>query len=288
MGFAACTSMSNIQKETKGLERKVNESISALGKRICDQLGEGVHHSITDSQDPSAEYQVRCEEHGGREVIEINNFKVNERMNYPVPKRLNKETLKEYVADKEIILFGDEHHEESKERTMQFKESLSILKESGFNYIGLEIMYPFQGAIEDYEQEKISREKLLQTLPFYPYDNEKFVEMIDEAKAQGMKVICLDNRDRGRKIERDEYMRKKVEEVRKKEGKLAALVGAAHVRDARTTEFYIPSEVNIPGAVQVVKIKPLARRLIEQYGKANIGTIDLTGCDDSYIDACVE
>src|SRR3989338_6506701 len=122
MGLAACATHGINPSSSTTLERRVNEPIPDFGRRICKEAGEGVHRFVPDANNETAQYQVTCEEHGGIDVLEINNFSVHERMDYPVPEKLTKETLKEYVADKAVVMFGNQHDETYDEKRMPGRE----------------------------------------------------------------------------------------------------------------------------------------------------------------------
>ncbi|MBI2662243.1 hypothetical protein HYX11_02180 [Candidatus Woesearchaeota archaeon] len=272
------------------IERLINESLYNFGKRVCGSLGEGIHPMISDVQDKTTFYQVVCEEHGGFDVINLNEYTAGERFDYPQPLKLTLETLLDYVKKKKVILFGEDHDKSRRKDAGIFVSYIPKLKETGFTHLGLEIDRDYQGLIDQYvgNPNTENRQRLFSQLPYYQFTMEDILMIINQAIRTGMPIVCLDNLDPKRDKPRDEHMKIKIDTVLKNGGKVAAFLGGAHTRWSKESEFQYWGDKNIRGSVQSLLIKPLGRYLVEAYGTDTVGLVDLTGCYDSYVFACVE
>ena len=204
----------SFESSVKFPQKVAGETDRQFGKRVCGEKGEGSHTMIP-GVDLNDRYQVTCEEHGGFIVYNLNTDELNQ-FDYPKPVKLSKDQIAEYVADKKVVLFGEEHSEKNRWQTLLFADMVPELKKAGVTHIGLELDRRYQNDIDQYMQNPnfLTQEKLLDELPFlHDFDNEDFVLKINAALDNGLEVMCLDNRDPDRKISRDAHMKKKIDEV---------------------------------------------------------------------------
>ncbi|MBT5022198.1 hypothetical protein HOK51_05385 [Candidatus Woesearchaeota archaeon] len=279
----------SFESSVKFPQKVAGETDRQFGKRVCGEKGEGSHTMIP-GVDLNDRYQVTCEEHGGFIVYNLNTDELNQ-FDYPKPVKLSKDQIAEYVADKKVVLFGEEHSEKNRWQTLLFADMVPELKKAGVTHIGLELDRRYQNDIDQYMQNPnfLTQEKLLDELPFlHDFDNEDFVLKINAALDNGLEVMCLDNRDPDRKISRDAHMKKKIDEVISSGGKLAGFLGAAHVRWSKESSFYMEGGEVIGGLDVGYMIRPVGRKLVDAYGTENVGLVNLDHCFDQYIFACVE
>jgi len=263
-----------------------------FGKDACEKYGEGQHFI------GKPESQVACEEHGGFRVTSWDRegkFNYYE-FDYPEPLRLTKDNSKSYFCDKRVVLFGEDHQPKKKKDLKLFLDYIPRLKTCGFSHVGIEVDARWQKKINYYTQNPNteSREELLGDLQEIYLENtsKDKLDIIDLAIEYQMQVVAVDNVENvEREIPRDQHMKEAIDVVLKDpEHKIAVFMGGAHIRWSKETTFHYGEIEYIGGvaAMNTARIHPLGRRLIDEYNKEQIGLVDLTGCYDPYIFACVE
>lgn len=181
--------------------------------------------------------------------------------------------ISDYLEGKRIVLFGEDHSELQREDAQQFIEYLPQVKQAGFTHIGLEIDAEDQSDIDAWQKER----KTLGQVESYPaHVVEDWKRILDVAKEQELSVLCIDTR---KKENRDIFMKRRIDRVLEKEGKIAVFIGATHVSTARRESMFPYS---------LAYFRPLGNYLVSEYGKEEIGLVDLNGCMNPNIPACVE
>lgn len=150
----------------------------------------------------------------------------------------------------------------------------------------MEIDYRWQKSVDKYAADPTPENKahLFRELPYVDPTKAELVNIIEAAVQQGLSVVCLDNRNPEVKILRDEYMKSEIDKVVQQGGRLAVFVGTAHIRWAKQSQYNYETTGNV---MRFQLFKPLGRFLVDEYGKDKIGIVNLMGCYDSYVFACV-
>lgn len=259
-----------------------SESFQEFGERVCAEEGEETRFS--------GKYQITCEEHGGIRIVDTEAIETMGKFHYPESRRLSLEELVVYVADKIVALFGEGHNPEDSLDAEQFITYLPRLKQVGFTHVGMEMSYRLQGVVDDYVSNPTTenRNTLLKVMPYYDFTKKEFLQVIDAAIQHHLPVVCLDNLDKGRTIARDQYMKKKIDEIVGGGGRIAAFLGAAHVSTKKEELTGYAGNDFGGGVYGLLTINPVGRELVREYGSEKVGLIDLTGCSNSYIPVCME
>jgi hypothetical protein len=291
--FSACTSTPFFDgrlKTQKPIERLVNEPLKEFGQRVCNIKGEGIHFRITDAKYKKNLYQVKCEENRGIQVSEVNNTYFSKRFNYPVPTLLESNNIDEYLNKKKVILFGEDHGEDKRFDVKIFVSTIKYLKRAGFTHIGLETDKRYQELITFYVNNPSIQNKnvLFRDLPLYKFTIEDKLLIVDEAIKYDMQVVCIDDWSLNKTKPRDVMMKDEIMEIVKEDGRIAVYNGKSHIRWSKLSESMYWGDEKVGGLQPIRIFKPLGRYLLESLNKKDIGLIDLTECNDSYIFACMK
>ena len=146
----------------------------------------------------------------------------------PVSRMLSRSELKTYLKNKKVALFGESHTVDLDGRIfddlrddVRFRKILPMLKQLGYTHVALEIEYHFE------EQVQRGIRNINQAMDGGIGMTAATIAPV--ALDYGLRVICIDNRDVGRKELRDEYMEQRIARVVASGGKVAYYVGSRHL-----------------------------------------------------------
>ncbi len=188
-----------------------------------------------------------------------------------IPEKLSSD-ISNYVQGKQVILFGEDHSELKREDARLFTEYIPQLKQAGFTHIGLEIDEEYQKDIHSYRSNTVDA---LQGLDYPKHIVEDWEGILDVAQKYDLEVLCLDTAQGNR----DGYMKKRIDRVLKRGGKIAVFIGAKHASSARRVSLF-PFSLGY--------FRPLGNYLVLKYRSEEIGLVNLNGCLDQDIYTCVE
>jgi len=289
LSMGCATTSIRVPNEPPLLERRVNESLYDFGKRICAKKPEAF--SLDNSSEKCfhwiGKYQVQCEEHGGFQVFDLDNLRGSGSFDYPIPKPLSLDDIADYTANKKTTLFAWGHGGE-KSGTEEFIGLLPRLKTVGYTHVGLEVAYNYQEEVDVYLQAPTEAAKalLFSQLPYIESINRQLIQVIEAASNLHLTIICLDNRNQNDNRKRDEYMFISTEKIIENGGKIASLLGHAHIPWSRQSCYTYKTDDS--GMEWQTCDEPLGRKLVNKYGRDAIGSVNLTGCYGDYISACLK
>lgn len=213
------------------------------------------------------------------------------------PLQIEERDFAAYIQDKKIFIGGEDHGEEGDGRI--FVRLLPVLKKAGFTHVGIELDHDLRQSFIDryYKTRDQEAREWIESVQ----NGADLLRIIDEARALGMEVLCIDERKEvpgGEKMseverrekkwdQRDAGMFERVEQVMSDPShKMAIYIGSAH--GVARKEVYFQNGIDEMGMPVMRSIRqPLAYRLTERYGEDDVGIVDLGGCEDSLLSVCM-
>lgn len=197
--------------------------------------------------------------------------------------KLSDREICEYASNKQVVLFGEIHGDWFVNDDLAFLRLLPCLKEKGFTDVGLEIGSEYQSLLQKYwENPTLKKEQKMkeEIEKRYPTDFAEGILLKTRfARNTGLEIQAIDKPEKkgSNYNKRDEYMKKRIDKLVDKGKRIAVFIGLAHVRDVSEQVIYHFS----------FSFTPLGYRLVQEYGKENIGLVSLTDCDP-YVEVCLE
>ena len=214
-------------------------------------------------------------------------------INWASSRQLSLSELQGYLKDRKVALFGETHvvTYDGQEfyylvDDMHFRNLLPTLKMLGYTHVALEIEYKYE---ERVRRELKSIHEAMDEIGMTG------ITIAPPALKYGLEVMCIDNRDAGRVVLRDEYMEQRIATITKSGGRVAYYVGSGHLQLVHHSPEIAGVELNpalgsgselLRRKIERSGAKPLAQRLVESYGAQGVAIVSIDNCDDSTIPFC--